>query len=287
MLDVVVIAPKQRIWMDTRNRAFALLAVCAVLLWVFAGVTSAQTVRLRLATTTSTDNSGLLNVLLPPFEERYNVKVDIIAVGTGKALALGRNGDVDIVLVHAREAEDEFVKAGHGVNRRDVMYNDFVIAGPQEDPAGVRGMTDAGEALAKIAAAEAPFVSRGDDSGTHKKERSLWKAAGTVPAGRWYMETGQGMGATLQVAAEKRGYVLADRGTYIAYKEKAGLDVLCEGDPLLHNPYGIIAVDPARHSHTRYMEAMMLIAWVTSPQGQQIIEGFKKDGQPLFHPWPK
>jgi len=273
--------------MGTRNRAFALLVVCAALVWALAGVASAQTVRLRLATTTSTDNSGLLNVLLPPFEERCNVKVDVIAVGTGKALALGRNGDVDIVLVHAREAEDEFVKAGRGVNRRDVMYNDFLIAGPQEDPAGIGGMTDAGEALAKIAAAESPFVSRGDDSGTHKKEMLLWKGAGTVPAGRWYMETGQGMGATLQVAAEKRGYVLVDRGTYIAYKEKAGLDVLCEGDPLLHNPYGIIAVNPARHSHARYMEAMMLIAWVTSPQGQQIVEDFKKDGKPLFHPWPK
>ena len=273
--------------MGTGNRAFALLVVCVALLWAVASVTSAQTVRLRLATTTSTDNSGLLNVLLPPFEESYKVKVDVIAVGTGKALALGRNGDVDVVLVHAREAEYEFVKADHGVNRRDVMYNDFVIAGPQEDPAGIGGMSDACEALAQIAAAEAPFVSRGDDSGTHKKEMLLWKGAETLPAGRWYMETGQGMGATLQVAAEKRGYVLVDRGTYIAYKEKTDLVVLCEGNPLLHNAYGIIAVNPARHSYARYMEAMMLIAWVTSPQGQHIIEDFKKDGKPLFHAWPK
>jgi len=256
-------------------------------LWGVPAVTGAQTVRLRLATTTSTDNSGLLDVLLPPFEQRYNVKVDVIAVGTGKALTLGRNGDVDVVLVHARQDEDQFVEAGHGVNRRDVMYNDFVIAGPPTDPAGIRHSTDACKALARIAEAKAPFVSRGDDSGTHKREMLLWKNAGIRPSGRWYMETGQGMGATLQVAAEKRGYVLADRGTYIAYKDKAELDVLCERDPLLHNPYGIIAVNPARHPHVRYMETMMLIAWVTSPEGQRIIERFEKDGEILFHPWPK
>lgn len=267
------------------------MLACAValvaLVWGVPAFTGAQAVRLRLATTTSTDNSGLLNVLLPPFEEKYNVKVDVVAVGTGKALALGRNGDVDIVLVHAREAEDEFVKAGHGVNRRDVMYNDFVIAGPHEDPAGIAGMTDASKVLAKIADAEAPFVSRGDDSGTHKKEMLLWEIAGTVPNGRWYMETGQGMGATLQVAAEKRGYVLADRGTYIAYKENANLDVLCEGDPILRNPYGIIAVNPARHPHARYVEAMMLIAWITSPEGQRLIGNFERNGEQLFLPWPK
>lgn len=257
------------------------------LLWGVPAVTGAQAFRLRLATTTSTDNSGLLNVLLPPFEEKYNVKVDVVAVGTGKALALGRNGDVDGVLVHAREDEDKFVEAGYGVNRRDVMYNDFVIAGSPTDPAGIRGMTDASKALAKITDAEAPFVSRGDDSGTHKKEMLLWESAGIVPSGRWYMETGQGMGATLQVAAEKRGYVLADRGTYIAYNDKVELEILCEDAPLLHNPYGIIAVNPARHPHARYVEAMMLIAWVTSPEGQRLIERFEINGEPLFHPWPK
>lgn len=194
---------------------------------------------------------------------------------------------MDVVLVHAREDEDEFVRTGHGVNRRDVMYNDFVIVGPAGDPAGIRGATDARKALAKIAENEAPFVSRGDDSGTHKKEMLLWKGAGIEPSGRWYMETGQGMGATLQVAAEKRGYVLADRGTYIAYKQKAKLDVLCEGDSLLHNPYGMIAVNPAKHPHARYMEAMMLIAWITSPDGQRIIESFERNGETLFHPWPK
>jgi len=268
-----------------------LLTWCALLilllLWCPSGRAQPQTVRLKLATTTSTDNSGLLQALLPPFEQRYGINVHVIAVGTGKALALGRNGDVDIVFVHAREAENEFMRAGYGVNRRDVMYNDFVIAGPHTDPAGIRGMNIAARALARIADAKAPFVSRGDDSGTYKKEVSLWKRAGIAPGGRWYMETGQGMGLTLQIASEKRGYVLADRGTYIAYKDKAALDVLCEGDPILHNPYGIIAVNPAKHPHVRYMEAMMLIAWITSPQGQQIIEGFKRDGETLFHRWPK
>jgi tungstate transport system substrate-binding protein len=274
-----------------KRRRSWFLGVCGllilVLLWRLPGTAGPAAVRLRLATTTSTDNSGLLQALLPPFEEKYNVKVDVIAVGTGKALALGRNGDADVLLVHAREAEDEFVKAGYGVNRRDVMYNDFVIAGPPGDPAGIRGATDASKAFAKIVAAEAPFVSRGDDSGTHKKEVSIWRRAGIVPGGRRYLETGQGMGATIQIASEKRGYVLADRGTYIAHKGKVQLDVLCEGDRALHNPYGIIAVNPVKHPHVRYMEAMMLIGWVTSPKGRDIIEEFKQDGEQLFRPSAK
>ena len=272
-----------------RNRWF--LGICGLLilavLWRMLGTAGPQTVRLRLATTTSTDNSGLLQTLLPPFEEKHNVKVDVIAVGTGKALALGRNGDADVVLVHAREAEDEFVKAGYGVNRRDVMYNDYVIAGPPGDPAGIRGVADASEALAKIAGAQEPFVSRGDDSGTHKKEMSLWEIAEVVPRGRWYLETGQGMGATLQIASEKGGYVLADRGSFIAYEGKIELDVLCEGDRELHNPYGIMAVNPAKHSHVLYTEAMMLIGWVTSPEGRDILRSFRKDGEILFHPSPE
>jgi len=257
------------------------------LLWCLPLANAAEMARLRLATTTSTDNSGLLSALLPPFEKKYNIKVDVIAVGTGKALTLGRNGDVDVVLVHSRDAEDRFVDGGYGVNRRDVMYNDFVIVGPPNDPAGIRGSGKAAEAFRRIANLQAPFVSRADDSGTHKKELSLWKLAEVAPGGAWYMETGQGMGASLQIASEKRAYALADRGTYIAYKGKLTLDVLCEGDPMLRNPYGIIAVNPARHSHARYMEAMMLIAWVTSPAGQQIIGNFKRDGEMLFYPWTK
>jgi tungstate transport system substrate-binding protein len=268
-----------------------ILGVCGllvlILLWRPSGTAGPQAVRLKLATTTSTDNSGLLQELLPPFEKEYNIKVDVVAVGTGKALALGRNADADVVFVHAREAEDEFVKRGHGVNRRDVMYNDFVIAGPPGDPAGIRDVTDASEAFAKVSGAETPFVSRGDDSGTHKKELSLWKAAEVMPRGRQYLETGQGMGATLQIASEKQGYVLVDRGTYIAYRGNVDLDVLCDGDPDLYNPYGIIAVNPIRHPHVRYMEAMMLIGWVTSPKGRDIIKNFRKDGEALFKTSPE
>ncbi len=240
--------------------------------------------RLKLATTTSTDNSGLLVELLPPFETRYGIAVDVIAVGTGKALKLGETGDVDAVLVHARAAEDAFVAAGYGVNRRDVMHNDFVLLGPASDPAGVKGLVDAAEALRRIASSRSPFASRGDDSGTHKKEKALWTAAGVSPGGRWYMETGQGMGATLTVADEKAAYVLTDRGTYLAFRDRIDLPILAEGDPRLFNPYGIIAVNPARHEGIAYVEAMLLIAWVTSPRGQAIIGGFRKEGKVLFHP---
>jgi tungstate transport system substrate-binding protein len=247
-------------------------------------------VRLKLATTTSTDNSGLLNVLLPPFEKMLGVRVDVIAVGTGKALELGRNGDVDIVLVHARSAEDQFVEEGYGINRRDVMYNDFIIIGPADDPAGVKGMKDAVNALKSISAKKTPFVSRGDDSGTHKREKALWKETGIEPAalgsdGGWSMETGQGMGATLQIADEKRAYTISDRGTYLAYKGKIELKILVEGDATrLANPYGIIAVNPAKHPHANYVYAMALIGWVTSVEGQKIIAGYKRFGEPLFYP---
>ena len=252
---------------------------------IFAAATpgGADPVRIRMATTTSTENSGLLGVLLPPFEEMFDVKVDVIAVGTGKALKLGENGDVDIVFVHARTAEDDFIRDGFGVNRRDVMYNDFVIAGPRSDPAAIKG-ADADNALTKISHHGALFASRGDDSGTHKKEMGLWKAAGTRPEGKWHIETGQGMGATLQLADEKEAYTLVDRGTFIAYEEKVELVILCEGDPALFNPYGIIAVNPARHPHAKYAHAMALIGWLTSQEGQKIISEFRKNGKVLFHP---
>ena len=244
----------------------------------------ASPVHLKLATTTSTENSGLLDKLLPPFEKRFNIKVDVIAVGTGKALRLGENGDVDIVLVHARQAEDEFIQKGYGVNRRDVMYNDFIILGPSNDPAKIKEEKNVVSALTKIADQKAFFVSRGDDSDTDKKEKSLWQIANITPNGTWYMEAGQGMGATLQIADEKRAYVLCDRGTFIAYKNKVGLVILSEGDPLLFNPYGVIAINPARHSYVKYMEAMQLIAWFTSVEGQKIIGEYKKEGEILFHP---
>ncbi len=242
--------------------------------------------RLKMSTTTSTENSGLLSVLLPPFEEAFNVKVDVIAVGTGKALELGRNGDVDVVFVHARAAEDKFVADGFGVNRRDVMYNDFIIVGPEEDSAKIKGVKTAAEALKKIAEAQASFISRGDDSGTHQKEKEIWKAAGITPEGKWYQEAGQGMGPVLTIANEKRAYTLADRGTYLAYTAKIDLKVLCEGDPMLYNPYGVIAVNPAKFSHVNYLKAMAFIGWVTSQEGQKIIQEFGKEkfGEPLFYP---
>ena len=243
----------------------------------------ADNVRIKMSTTTSTENSGLLYELLPPFEKMFNVKVDVIAVGTGKALKLGENGDVDIVFVHARKAEDKFVENGFGINRRDVMYNDFVIVGPVNDPGGIKGK-DPIESLKKIYANKAKFTSRGDDSGTHKKEKLLWEIAGLKPEGEWYLETGQGMGATIQIADEKQAYTLVDRGTYIAYEDKVDLIILSEGDKRLFNPYGIIAVNPAKHPHVHYVYAMTLIGWVTSPEGQKIIGDFKKGGKALFHP---
>ena len=244
----------------------------------------ASPVHLKLATTTSTENSGLLGVLLPPFEEKFGIKVDVIAVGTGQAIKLGENGDVDMILVHARAAEDKFIEEGYGVNRRDVMFNDFIILGPSNDPAGIKEERNVTLALKKIADCKAYFVSRGDDSGTHKKEKILWQNAKISPEGEWYMEIGQGMGATLQVANERQAYVLCDRGTFLAYKDKIDIIILSEGDPLLFNPYGIMAVDPARYPHVKYIEAMQLIAWVTSGEGQKIIGEYKKEGEILFHP---
>ncbi len=238
----------------------------------------------RLATTTSTDNSGLLAVLLPPFEQQSGYQVHVIAVGTGKALRLAREGDVDLVLVHARAAEDKLVADGFGVDRRDVMHNDFVIVGPPADPAGLKGMNDAGAALARIAAAKQIFVSRGDDSGTHKKEKALWEASGTAPEGQWYREAGQGMGKVLQISAELDAYTLTDRGTWLAMKAKSPLQVLVEGDPGLFNPYGVIAVNPERFPDLNHQGAKALMDWITSPAGQEIIGDFRIEGEPLFIP---
>lgn len=252
------------------------------LIFSFSLISAAENI--KLATTTSTDNSGLLDVLLPPFEEKYDIKVDVISVGTGAAIQLGENGDVDIVLVHARTAEDAMVEEGYGINRRDVMCNDFIIVGPADDPAGISGKKDAAAALSRIADSEVYFISRGDNSGTHIKELELWQSAGIEPEGDWYLEIGQGMEAALLIANENRGYVLADRGTYLATKDKLDLVILLEGDSRLFNPYGVIAVNPAVHPHVKYMEAMQLIAWMTSPEGQEIIGEFKAHDEVLFFP---
>ncbi len=239
---------------------------------------------LRMATTTSTDNSGLLGVLLPAFEKKTGYEVHVIAVGTGKALRMGRDGDVDLVLVHAPGAEKSFVDKGYGVDRRDVMYNDFVIVGPPRDPAGIAGSSDATVALERISGKSALFISRGDDSGTHKKELGLWQSARIKPRGDWYREAGQGMGKVLQISGELDAYTLTDRGTWLAYLDKFPLKVLFEGDPRLYNPYGIIAVNPGRYPDVNYEGATRLIRWITSPAGQSLIGSFEIAGNPLFTP---
>ena len=256
----------------------AALVLCAILVPL-----SAQTVRLRLATTTSTMDSGLLSLLNPPFEKLTGITVDVIAVGTGKAIKLGENGDVDVVLVHDRKAEDQFVAQGFGVNRRDVMHNDFVIVGPAEDPARVTGVKSAADVFARIAAAAAPFVSRGDASGTNAKELELWAAASIKPRGAWYKEVGQGMGEVLTMSGNLKAYTLSDRGTWIAMKGKlSGLKILSEGDLALFNPYGVIAVNPQKHPEVNYMAAMQYVAWVTSVQGQKVIRDYTLGGEQLF-----
>jgi len=239
---------------------------------------------IKLSTTTSTENSGLLEYLLPKFEAKTNSKVKVISVGTGKALELAKNGDVDVTLVHARASEDKFVAEGHGVNRRDVMYNDFIIVGPESDPAKIKGSKDVLDALKKITSSGAKFISRGDNSGTDQMERAYWKQVGSQPQGANYVSAGLGMGEVLTMAAELRAYTLTDRATYIAYRAKTGLQIAVEGDPKMFNPYGIIAVNPKNYPQANYKGAMQLVEWITSPEGQGLIGAFKADGQQVFFP---
>ena len=239
---------------------------------------------LRLATTTSTDNSGLLKYLLPVFEKNSGYKVQVIAVGTGKALRMGQDGDADVLLVHAPPAEEKFMAGEYGVNRRYVMYNDFIIVGPKNDPAGIRGIKDAKTALEKIARTRSVFISRGDDSGTNKKEKELWKETGIQPQGDWYKAAGQGMGKVLLMTDELRGYTLVDRGTWLSMQGKVGLRILVQGDQQLFNPYHVIAVNPARYPDANYTGAMALISWLTSIEGQHLVAQFRVNGQELFVP---
>lgn len=244
---------------------------------------------LTLASTTSTNDSGLFASILPKFEADTGVQVRVVAVGTGQALELGRRGDADALLVHDRAAEDAFLAEGHALLRRDVMYNDFVIVGPSADPGGIRGMASASGALAQLAARKASFVSRGDDSGTHKAELRLWQAAGVAPRATgagWYRELGSGMGATLNVAAELPAYTLADRATWLAFKTPRQLVILVEGDPVLRNPYGVLVVNPALHPHVKVALATQLADWLTGPKGHAAIEAFTIDGKPVFFPLP-
>jgi len=237
--------------------------------------------------TTSTQNSGLYDHILPMFEEETGIQVNVVAVGTGQALENGRRGDGDVLLVHAKTAEEKFVAEGYGVERYDVMYNDFVIVGPAEDPAGVKGMDDAPAALAQIAEEEAVFASRGDDSGTHKKEMSLWDIAGVNPteaSGTWYRETGSGMGATLNTGTGMDAYVMTDRATWISFGNKGDHEILVEGDPSLFNQYGIIMVNPEKHPNVNVEAAQTFIDWVLSEEGQSAIASFEVQGQQLFTP---
>jgi tungstate transport system substrate-binding protein len=244
---------------------------------------------LTLTTTTSTYDTGLLDAIHPDFEEMYGVTVDAVAQGTGAALETARNGDSDIVMVHARGLEDEFMRNGYGVNRRDLMFNDFVIVGPTDDPAGIEGMGSATEALNTIAEAEAPFVSRGDNSGTHTKELNLWEAAGTEPGGEWYQEIGAGMGEALNNANQQGAYTLSDRGTFISQRSEIELALLVqgpiEGGPeILSNPYGVMAVNPGVHENANYDLAVAYIGWITSPGAQDAIAEYQMNGEQLFFP---
>lgn len=241
---------------------------------------------MTLATTTSTEDSGLLDVIIPVFEKEYKVKVKVLAVGTGQALEIGKRGDADVLLVHDRKAEEEFMAQGYGVNRKNVMHNEFLIVGPAGDPAEIKGMTNAKEAFKKIASKKATFISRGDQSGTHKKELEIWKALGTVPMESWYVEAGQGMGETLMMADEMNAYTLTDEATYLSWREKINLKVMVRGDEVLTNPYGVIAVNPTKYPGVNYQAAMDFIDFVTGPKGQSLIASFGKEryGKPLFTP---
>ncbi len=239
---------------------------------------------IRLATTTSTENSGLLGKLLPAFTADTGYRVHVIAVGTGKALRLGQDGDVDVVLVHALPAEKKFVAAGYGVKRYAVMHNDFVVLGPNNDPARVAQSATVAEVFKKIADTHAMFVSRGDNSGTNKKEKVIWKLAGVVPNGSWYREIGQGMGKAIQMSDELSAYTLSDRGTWLAFQDKVDLKIVFQGDPSLFNPYGIIAVNPRRYPDINYAGATALIKWITSSKGQQLIGAYRLHGKQLFTP---
>lgn len=258
------------------------------ILLAFAAPAQAQERSIVVASTTSTQDSGLFDHILPLFKARTGIDVKVIAQGTGQALDTGRRGDADVVFVHARPQEEKFVADGFGVKRFPVMYNDFVLIGPGSDPAGVKGSKNIVAALSAIRSKAAPFVSRGDKSGTHVAELALWKAAGIdiagVDKGPWYREIGQGMGAALNTASAMNGYVLADRGTWLSFRNRGELGVAVEGDKRLLNQYGVMLVNPARHAHVKKDAGQAFVDWLVSPEGQQAIAGYKINGQQLFFP---
>lgn len=273
-------------WNAGRRVAAAAVVVSALL--ASTGTRAEEpAVSITVASTTSTENSGLFDFLLPRFTAQTGIGVRVVAVGTGQAIRLAANGDADVLLVHHRSSEDQFVADGLGVKRYPVMHNDFVIVGPGADPAGVRGMSDAPAALARIAAAGYPFASRGDDSGTNKKELEIWAVSGVDPvvaSGGWYRETGAGMGATLNTAAGMDAYALTDRATWLQFANKGGLEILVQGDERLFNPYGVILVNPERFPHVKARQGQVFIDWLVSPQGQALIADYRIEGAAAFFP---
>jgi tungstate transport system substrate-binding protein len=266
----------------THTRRFILSAASALAL--LAALPASAQEFITVASTTSTENSGLFGHILPIFQDETGIEVRVVSQGTGQALETGRRGDADVVFVHARAQEEAFVADGYGLQRFDVMYNDFVIVGPNTDPAGLRSATDATAAMAAIAGAGASFASRGDDSGTHTAEKNLWAAAGIAPAGGWYLSTGSGMGATLNTAAQVPAYALTDRGTWLSFENRGDLEIVFEGDPVLFNPYGIILVNPERHPSVKVEQGQAFIDWIISDAGQAAIASFQVGGEQLFFP---
>ena len=242
---------------------------------------------ITVASTTSTENSGLFQAILPLFERATGIAVRVVAVGTGQAIRMAERGDADVLFVHHRPSEERFVAGGFGVERHDVIYNDYVLVGPHDDPAGVGGKSDVVDALARIAEQRAAFVSRGDDSGTHKRELGLWQAAGIdaeAASGAWYRESGAGMGTTLNIASGMGAYTLSDRGTWLNFSNKGDMVILVKGDQRLFNPYGVILVSPERHPHVKAAEGQAFIDWLLSPDGQRAMAAYRIDGQPVFFP---
>ncbi len=268
------------------TKTLRLLLTSTVLSFVLAGPALAADQFITVASTTSTENSGLFKDLLPKFTAKTGIEVRVVAVGTGQAIKLAENGDADVLFVHHQPSEEKFVANGFGVKRFQVMYNDYVIVGPKSDPAKIKGMKDAAGVLKTIAGAQAPFASRGDDSGTHKQELSLWQEAGVdvKQASGWYRETGSGMGATLNTASGMNAYALTDRATWVQFGNKGDLEILAEGDPKLFNQYGIILVNPKKHPHVKAAEGQQFVDWVISKEGQQAIADYKIAGQQAFFP---
>jgi len=269
------------------RRSILFGALLAAGLGATLGPAGAQDQYITVASTTSTENSGLFGELLPMFRDETGIEVRVVAVGTGQAIELARNGDADVLFVHHKPSEEQFVADGFGVERHEVMYNDYVIVGPASDPAGIKGGKDAVAAMIEIAAAEAPFASRGDDSGTNKAELALWEEAGIDVAGAsgsWYRETGSGMGPTLNTAAGMDAYALTDRGTWLSFDNRQNLEIAVEGDPRLFNQYGIVLVNPDRHPHVKAELGQTFIDWVLSDAGQEAIGAFEINGQQAFFP---